>query len=62
MTAQNDRIEIRVDSAGEFRWHRVAANGEVISAGEGYTTRAGALEGAQRANPDVELDRIETLP
>jgi Uncharacterized conserved protein len=62
MTAQNDRIEIRVDTAGEFRWHRVAANNEVISQGEGYVTKAGALEGAQRANPDVSVDRIETLP
>ena len=58
MTTDNDRLEIREDSAGEFRWHRVAGNNEVISQGEGYTTRAGALEGAQRANPDVAADRI----
>jgi len=62
MTTDNDHIEIRVDTAGEFRWHRVAGNNEVISAGEGYVTRVGAIEGAQRANPDVSVDRIETLP
>jgi uncharacterized protein YegP (UPF0339 family) len=60
-TADNDYIEIRVDSAGEFRWHRVAGNYEVISQGEGYVTHAGALEGARRANPDVPADRIESV-
>jgi uncharacterized protein YegP (UPF0339 family) len=58
MTTDNDRIWIREDSAGEFRWHRLAGNHEVISQGEGYVTRAGALEGARRANPDVPADRI----
>jgi len=54
----NDRIEIYEGRAQDFRWHRVAGNNEVISQGEGYTTRAGALEGAHRANPDVPADRI----
>jgi len=62
MTTDNDRIEIREDRAQEFRWHRIAGNGEVISAGESYVTLAGALKGAQRANPDVTPDRIEMLP
>jgi len=62
MTTDNDRIEIREDKAGGFRWHRQAANGEVVSQGESYVTLAGALKGAQRANPDVAPDRIEMLP
>jgi len=62
MTTENDRIVIRIDSAGEFRWHRVAGNNEVISQGEGYVTKAGAIAGAWRANPDLPVDRIEALP
>ena len=62
MTTADDRIEILEDKSGAFRWHRQAANGEVISQGEGYTTLAGALKGAQRANPDVSPGRIEMLP
>lgn len=62
MTTSNDRVEIHRDRAGEFRWRRVAGNNEVISAGEGYDTLSGAIEGAHRANPDVTADRIEMLP
>ena len=61
MSSENDHVEIRQDKAG-FRWHRVAANGEVVSQGESYVTLAGALKGAQRANPDVPPDRIKMLP
>lgn len=58
MTTANDRIEIREDTAGEFRWHRVAGNNEVIAQGEGYVTRSGAIDGAKRANPDVPTEHI----
>ena len=51
--ATNDRIDIIEDSIGEFRWHRVAGNNEIISQGEGYTTHSGAFEGAIRANPGL---------
>lgn len=37
----------------EWRWHRVAANNEVISDGEGYTTKENGVIGAHRANPDL---------
>lgn len=29
----------------DFRWHLVAPNGEIIAAGEGYTTKNSCAEG-----------------
>jgi len=62
MTTGNDRIQILEDATGEFRWHRVAGNNEIIGQGEGYVSLDGAIKGARRANPDVEADQIELLP
>ncbi len=46
----NDKIEIFQDKAGEWRWHRQAANGEIIaSSGEGYTRQEDAQRAADRA-------------
>jgi uncharacterized protein YegP (UPF0339 family) len=52
MTA--DKLEVYEDKAGEFRWHRKAANGEVIGEGESYTSERDAWRGAVRANPDLD--------
>ena len=53
-----DTVEIKKDKIGEYRWHRKAGNNEVISQGEWYETRQGAVEGALRANPDMTLGSI----
>ncbi len=42
------------DEAGEWRWHRKAANGEIISSGESHPRKSDALDAAVRANPDHE--------
>lgn len=45
-----DRTEVYVDTAGEWRWRRIAPNGEVIAdSGEGYTREADAHRAAERA-------------
>ena len=54
MPSTDDRIMYYEDKSGEFRWKRKAANGEVISSGEGYATKSGAKRGALRANPDLD--------
>jgi uncharacterized protein YegP (UPF0339 family) len=52
-----DRLEVHQSTAdGFWYWHRVAGNNEVISSGEGYTTQAHAVRGAERANPDLTVE------
>lgn len=54
-----DRVVLWQDAGGEWRWHRKAGNGEIIStAGEGYKNREWALQMAQRMNPDVDWDYV----
>lgn len=56
-----DRVVIYKDTAEEWRWHRVAANGNIISeSGEGYDNRDWAFHMAVSLNPDAEVfDRDE---
>jgi hypothetical protein len=56
-----DKIHVYEDESGEFRWRRVAPNGEVVSdSGEGYESETGATEAANReadgADAHVVLD------
>jgi uncharacterized protein YegP (UPF0339 family) len=45
-----DRIEVFRDEAGEWRWRKVARNGEIIAtSGESYTRRWSARRAARRA-------------
>ncbi len=48
-----DRVVVYGDAAGEYRWHRVAGNGELISQGESHPREADALRAARRANRDL---------
>lgn len=41
------RFEVFKDTAGEYRWHFQAPNGEIVAQSEGYATKAGARKGAQ---------------
>jgi uncharacterized protein YegP (UPF0339 family) len=55
--AVNDRVQIYEDEAGEWRWRRIAPNGEIVSeSGEGYTERNDAREAALRVNDGRLLD------
>jgi uncharacterized protein YegP (UPF0339 family) len=46
------KLELYQDKAGEWRWRRVAKNGEVVAdSGEGYTRKSDAVEAARREFP-----------
>lgn len=52
-----DKVEVYEDAVGEWRWHRKAGNGEILSASsEGYRDRDHAVEQAVALNPDVEVE------
>ncbi|SEB70852.1 MULTISPECIES: YegP family protein [Rhodococcus] len=39
------KFELFKDAAGKFRFHLKAANGEIIAASQGYTSKAAAQNG-----------------
>jgi hypothetical protein len=41
------KFEINKDEAGKFRWHLIAANGEIVAVSQAYETRAGAEKGIE---------------
>jgi uncharacterized protein YegP (UPF0339 family) len=53
------QFEIYEDSAGEWRWRLIAANGNIIAdSGEGYNSKQGArrgIESVKRCVPDAEV-------
>jgi uncharacterized protein YegP (UPF0339 family) len=52
-----ERVEVRKDQAGEWRWTRYAANGEPLSSStEGYENRQHAIEQAVKLNPGVAVE------
>ena len=53
-------VEYYQDSAGEWRWRKRAANGEVVSvSGEGYTQRADVLEAIAREHEGkLRVERV----
>ncbi|WP_431240434.1 YegP family protein [Mycolicibacterium aichiense] len=53
------KFELYKDKAGEFRFRLKAGNGEVIATGEGYKTKASALNGIESIKknaPDAPVD------
>lgn len=51
-----DYVEVFEDETGEFRWHRKAANHEIIAdSGEGYGDVNYAIKMAARVNPGIEV-------
>jgi uncharacterized protein YegP (UPF0339 family) len=53
MTTPERRVEVYEDAGGEWRWRRIARNGETVAdSGEGYTRSADAVEAAEREFPD----------
>jgi len=56
------KYEIYKDKAGEFRFRLKASNGQIIVIGEGYTAKAGCLNGIDsigRNAPDAEVVKEE---
>ena len=56
------KFELYTDKAGEYRFRLKAGNGQVIATSEGYSSKAGALNGIESVKTNapgaeiVELD------
>jgi len=54
------KFEVYTDARGEYRWRLKAANGQTIATGgEGYTSKAGCLNGIESVKtnaPAAEID------
>jgi uncharacterized protein YegP (UPF0339 family) len=51
-----DYVEMYQDAADEWRWHRKAANHEIVSeSGEGYVDFTYARERAEKLNPHLAV-------
>jgi uncharacterized protein YegP (UPF0339 family) len=49
MAGENDRWEFYQDNRSEWRWRRIASNGQIVGASsEGYTSRQNCVENARR--------------
>lgn len=46
-TKKNPKFEVYVDKAGEYRFRLTAKNGQIIATGEGYSAKAGCLNGIE---------------
>ncbi len=56
------KFEVYTDKAGEFRFRLKATNGQVIAASEGYTAKAGCLNGIEsvkRNAVDAKIEEVE---
>ncbi|MBE6687703.1 MAG: DUF1508 domain-containing protein [Ruminococcaceae bacterium] len=55
---KHPKFEVYADKAGEFRFRLKAKNGEVIATSEGYTSKAGCLNGIESVKknaPEAEI-------
>ncbi|WP_020221626.1 HVO_2922 family protein [Halarchaeum acidiphilum] len=56
-------FEVFTDAAGQWRWHLIHDNGNIIAdSGEGYASRQKAeqgIESVKRNAPDAEIVRID---
>lgn len=61
MAGENDRWEFYQDKRGEYRWRRVAANGNIVGAScEEYRNKVHAKSNAQRHGMNGNPDRLGT--
>lgn len=58
----DDTIEIFKDDGGQWRWHRKAGNGEIISSGESHPHLKDCRIAAARANPDIGESWFQVVP
>ena len=52
-TKKHPKFEMYTDKKGEFRFRLKARNGEVIATSEGYTAKAGCLNGIESVKKNV---------
>ena len=46
------------DKAGKFRFHLLAANGEIIAVGEGYESKEACLHGIESVKKNAPIAKI----
>jgi uncharacterized protein YegP (UPF0339 family) len=55
-SAKKDKIELYKDKKGEWRWKRIAINGNNVGASsEGYVKKSDCLDNAQRQFVECEI-------
>jgi len=55
------KFEVWKNKAGEWQWRLNAANGETLAAGEGYTRKAGALQGVNACRRAAAMAVVRVL-
>ena len=59
---KHPKFEVYTDKAGEFRFRLKARNGEIIAVSEGYTSKAGCLNGVESVKknaPEAEVVKAD---
>lgn len=55
-SARKDKIEIYQDKKGEYRWRRLATNGQNVGASsEGYVKKSDCVDNAKRQFVECEM-------
>ncbi|MGD2249682.1 MAG: YegP family protein [Candidatus Methanofastidiosia archaeon] len=52
------KFEVFTDAKGEYRFRLKAPNGEIIAASEGYTTKAGCLNGIESVKTNAPIAEV----
>ena len=58
-TAKHPNFEVYLDKAGEYRFRLKATNGEPIAASEGYSSKAGCLNGIESVKKNAPEAAVE---
>jgi len=53
------KYELYQDKAGDWRFRLKAGNGEVIATGQGYASKAGAMNGIDSVRRNADSEVIE---
>lgn len=59
--AKCPKFEVYTDKAGEFRFRLKATNGQIIATSEGYTGKAGCLNGIESVKKNAVDAKIEEV-
>ena len=57
--AKNPKFEVYKDKAGEFRFRLKAKNGQIVAASEGYSAKAGCLNGIESVKKNCVAANLE---
>ena len=52
------KFEVYTDSQGGFRFRLKAPNGEIIAVSEGYTTKAGCMNGIESVKKNAPIAEV----